>query len=169
VDAEVMLLPSSWGKGIALLAEDNPSSTTASEYIYLPAVPRVRRLTPLQGWEPFSAATSRTRISAFRDFGLNATLKSTETHNDTECYRLEETLSSNPYYSKIESWVATDTALPVERYYNDLPGKLYKSERFEHIVTIQNVPTITTGHSAIFASSWSRRRARSRPGRSGRE
>ena len=64
-------------------------------------------------------------------------------HDDIECYRLEEALANNPYYSKIDSWVATDTGLPVERDYYDLPGKLYKSERFEHIVTIQNIPTIT--------------------------
>lgn len=61
----VMLLPSSWGKGIALLDEDKPSSA-AAEYIYLPAVQRVRRFTPLQAWEPFSGATSRIRTLASR-------------------------------------------------------------------------------------------------------
>jgi hypothetical protein len=40
----VMLLPSSWGKGIALLDEDKPSTTAASEYIHLPAVQRVQRV-----------------------------------------------------------------------------------------------------------------------------
>jgi outer membrane lipoprotein-sorting protein len=139
----VMLLPSSWGKGIALLDEDNPSSSAASEYIYLPAVQRVRRFTPLQGWEPFFGSDFSYQDFSFPRFGLNATLKGKETHNDTESYRLEETLSNNPYYSKIVSWVATETGLPVERNYYDLSGKLYKSERFEHIVTIQNVPTIT--------------------------
>jgi hypothetical protein len=56
---------------------------------------------------------------------------------------LEEALAHNPYYSKVETWVAMDTGLPVERDYCDLGGKLYKSERYEQIVTIQNVPTIT--------------------------
>jgi outer membrane lipoprotein-sorting protein len=139
----VMLLPSSWGKGIALLDEDKPSSTAGSEYIYLPAVQRVRRFTPLQGWEPFFGSDFSYQDFSFPRFGLNPKLKGTEMHNDTECYRLEEALANNPYYSKIESWVATDTGLPVERDYYDLSGKLYKSERYEHIVTIQNIPTIT--------------------------
>ena len=43
-------------------------------------------------------------------------------------------LANNPYFSKIENWVATDTGLPVERDYYDLQGKLYKSERFEQSV-----------------------------------
>ena len=139
----VMLLPSSWGKGIALLDEDKPLSTVASEYIYLPAVQRVRRFTPLQAWEPFFGSDFSYQDFSFPRFGLNAELKGTEMHNDIECYRLEEVLANNPYYSKIETWVATDTSLPVERDYYDLPGKLYKSEHFEHTVTIQNVPTIT--------------------------
>jgi Outer membrane lipoprotein-sorting protein len=139
----VMLLPSSWGKGIALLDEDKPSSTAAAEYIYLPAVQRVRRFTPLQGWEPFFGSDFSYQDFSFPRFGLHPQLKGTEMHNDIECYRFEEALPNNPYYSKIESWVATDTGLPVERDYYDLPGKLYKSERYEHIVTIQNVPTIT--------------------------
>jgi hypothetical protein len=139
----VVLLPSSWGKGIALLDEDNASATAASEYIYLPAVRRVRRFTPLQGWEPFFGSDFSYQDFSFPRFDLSAKLKGTEMHNDIECYRLEETFANNPYYSKIETWVATDTSLPVERDYYDLPGKLYKSEHFEHIVTIQNVPTIT--------------------------
>jgi outer membrane lipoprotein-sorting protein len=139
----VMLLPSSWGKGIALLDEDNPSATAASEYIYLPAVQRVRRFTPLQGWEPFFGSDFSYQDFSFPRLGLNAKLKGTEMRNDTHCYRLEETLTNNPYYSRIETWVATDTGLPVERDYYDLSGKLYKSQSYEHIVTIQNVPTIT--------------------------
>jgi hypothetical protein len=139
----VMLLPSSWGKGIALLDQDKPSSAAASEYIYLPAVQRVRRFTPLQGWEPFFGSDFSYQDFSFPRFALNAELKGSEMHNDIECYKLEEALTNNPYYSKIENWIATDTGLPAERDYYDLSGKLYKSQRYEHIVTIQNVPTIT--------------------------
>jgi len=109
----------------------------------LPAVRRVRCFTPLQGWEPFFGSDFSYQDFSFPQLGLGAKLKGTEMHDDIECYRLEEALANNPYYSKIDSWVATDTGLPVERDYYDLPGKLYKSERFEHIVTIQNIPTIT--------------------------
>ena len=139
----VMLLPSSWGKGIALLDEDNPSLTAAVEYMYLPAVQRVRRFNALQAWEPFFGSDFSYQDFSFPRFSGQVKIQGTENRNGTECYRLEESLANNPYFSKIENWVATDTGLPVERDYYDLQGKLYKSERFEQIVTIQNVPTIT--------------------------
>jgi hypothetical protein len=55
---------------------------------------------------------------------------------------LEVVLANNPLFSKDVTWVATDTGLPVERDYYDLQGKLYKSEHFEKITTIDNIPTI---------------------------
>jgi hypothetical protein len=138
----VMVLPSSWGEGIALLDEDNPSSAGGVEYIYLPAVQRVRRFTWLQAWEPFFGSDFSFQDFSFPRLGGNAKVKGTGMHNGAECYRLEERLANNPYYSKVETWVAADTGLPVERDYYDLSGKLYKTERYEQIVTIQNVPTI---------------------------
>jgi Outer membrane lipoprotein-sorting protein len=138
----VVLLPSSWGEGIALLDEHNPRTKTV-EHIYLPAVKRVRVFTPLQAWEPFFGSDF-----SYQDFSLprpspDVELKGTETHDGIKCYRLEQTLAGNPYYSKADIWVAEDTGLPVERDYYDLQGKLYKTERFERTLTIQNVPTIT--------------------------
>lgn len=51
-------------------------------------------------------------------------------------------LASNPYYSKVVTWVAADTGLPVERDFYDVDGKLFKSERFEKIRTIDKIPII---------------------------
>jgi hypothetical protein len=137
----VILSPSAWGNGIALLDQDKPP--TAVEHIYLPAVQRVRRFTPLQAWEPFFGSDFSYQDFSFPRSAWNVKLQGTESHDGRECYKLEEALAHNPYYSRVETWVATDTGLPVERDYYDLGGKLYKSERYEQIVTIQNIPTIT--------------------------
>jgi len=99
----VMLLPSSWGKGIALLDEDNPSPTAAVEYIYLPAIQRVRRFTALQAWEPFFGSDFSYQDFSFPRLSTHAVLKGTEHRNGTACYRLEESLANNPYYSRIEN------------------------------------------------------------------
>ena len=139
----VMVLPSSWGEGIALLDEDTPSSTSAVEYIYLPAVKRVRRFTWLQAWEPFFGSDFSYQDFSFLRLGAHPKLKGIQIHNGTKCYSLEEAFINNPYYSNVATFVATATGLPVERDYYDLTGKLYKTERYEQIVTIQNVPTIT--------------------------
>jgi len=138
-----MVLPSSWGEGIALLDEDTPSSTSAVEYIYLPAVKRVRRFTWLQAWEPFFGSDFSYQDFSFLRLGAHPKLKGIQIHNGTKCYSLEEAFINNPYYSNVATFVATATGLPVERDYYDLTGKLYKTERYEQIVTIQNVPTIT--------------------------
>jgi hypothetical protein len=138
----VVLLPASWGEGIALLDEDKPPSK-AIEHVYLPGVQRVRNFTPLEAWEPFFGSDFSYQDFSFPRSGSNAKLTGTESHDGTMCYKLKEALANNPYYSRAETWVAKDTGLPVERDYYDLYGKLYKTERYEGIVTIQNIPTIT--------------------------
>jgi Outer membrane lipoprotein-sorting protein len=68
----VMVLASAWGEGIALLDEDKPSSTGAVEYIYLPAVKRVRRFTWLQAWEPFFGSDFSYRDFSFLRLGSSS-------------------------------------------------------------------------------------------------
>jgi hypothetical protein len=63
-------------------------------------------------------------------------------HGGVKAYKLEETLANNPYYSKVTTWVATDSGLPIERDYYDVDGKLFKSEHFEKISMVDNVPTV---------------------------
>ncbi|MGZ5261999.1 MAG: outer membrane lipoprotein-sorting protein [Burkholderiales bacterium] len=63
-------------------------------------------------------------------------------HGGVKAYKLEETLANNPYYSKVTTWVATDTGLPIERDYYDVDGKLFKSEHFEKISMVDKVPTV---------------------------
>ena len=131
------------GREIALLDEDTPPSNAAVEYIWFA---RRSARTPLQLAASLGALFSSDfsyQDFSFLRFGGQTTLKGTQTHNGTECYSLEEALANNPYYSKIETLVATASGLPVERDYYDLTGKLYKIERYEQIVTIQNVLTIT--------------------------
>jgi Outer membrane lipoprotein-sorting protein len=137
----VVLLPPS-AKGVALLDENKPPSG-AVEHIYLPAVQRVRQFTPLQAWEPFFGSDFSYQDFIFPRASDRVKLKGTETHDGAACYRLEEALSKNPYFSKVETWVAIDSGLPVERNYYDLQGKLYKAEHYENVMTIQNIPTIT--------------------------
>jgi hypothetical protein len=136
----VVLKPAD-AKGIALLAKQQPGAVVVL-YSYLPAVRRVRELTPLAGYEPFFGTDFTYEDLSFARFGGHEKLDGTESHNGTQAYKLEEDLANNPYYSKVITWVAVDTGLPVERDLDDVDGKLFKSERFENIKTIDGVPTI---------------------------
>lgn len=143
-DADCMLtvvLKPAGGRGIAFLAKEKPGAM-AVEYSYLPAIRRVREITPLAGYEPFFGTDFTYEDLSFVRLGGQEKLDGTETHNGVKAYKLEEALANNPYFSKAVTWVATDTGLPVERDYYDVDGKLFKSEHFEKITTIGKVPTI---------------------------
>jgi hypothetical protein len=137
----VVLKPAD-AKGIALLAKQQPGAE-AVIYSYLPAVRRVREITPLAGYEPFFGTDFTYEDLSFIRFGGQEKLDGTETHNGTKAYKLEEALTNNPYYSKVITWVAVATGLPLERDLDDVNGKLFLSERFENVKTIDGVPTIT--------------------------
>lgn len=138
----VMLPSSSWGQGIALLDENKPG-ITANEYIYLPSVRRVVRFSPLQAWLPFFGSDFTYQNFSFPKFNATTRLKGIETVDGTKAYVLQESLAQNPYYSKIDTWVAATNGLPIKRVYYDLQGKLYKSEQFGGVLVIQDIPTVT--------------------------
>lgn len=136
----VVLRPTD-ARGLALLAKQKPGAE-AVLYAYLPAVHRVREITPLAGYEPFFGTDFTYQDLSFVRFGGQEKLDGTETHNGTTAYKLEEALANNPYYSKVITWVAVDTGLPVERDLDDVDGKLFLSERFERVEKVDGVPTI---------------------------
>ena len=136
----VVLKPAD-ARGIALLAQQQPG-TVAVQYSYLPAVRRVREITPMAAYEPFFGTDFTYEDLGFVRFGGQEKLDGLETHDGTKAYKLEEPLANNPYYSKVITWVAVDTGLPIERDLDDVDGKLFLSERFEDVKTVDKVPTI---------------------------
>ena len=128
-------------RGITFLAKKNPGAA-AVEYSYLPALRRVREITPVASYEPFFGTDFTYEDLSFVLLGGREKLDGTETLNGAKAYKLEEVLANNPYFSKVVTWVATETGLPVERDYYDLDGRLFKSERFEKITTVEKIPTI---------------------------
>jgi hypothetical protein len=69
-------------------------------------------------------------------------LVGTDTRDGKKVYKLEDHPINSPYYSKVISYVATDTLLPVERDFYDRAGRLYKTEHCT-VETVDGVPTIT--------------------------
>lgn len=138
----VVLMPHSQAPGIALLDEET-SSNTAVEQIYLPAEHRVQQFTPLHGWQPFFGSDFTYQDFSFFRSSAHPKLAGTELHDGVKAYRLEEIPPKNPTYSKIVTWVVVSSGLPLERDYYDVSDKLYKVEAYEKIVPIQGIPTIT--------------------------
>jgi outer membrane lipoprotein-sorting protein len=130
-------------RGIAFLDKEETSSTSTVKYAYLPATRRVLEFTPVEGYDAFFATDF-----SYQDLGFvllgggGEKLVGTEARDGKKVYKLEDHPINHPYYSKVISYVATDSLLPVERDFYDRAGKLFKTELCT-IETVDGVPTMT--------------------------
>jgi len=130
-------------KGIAFLDQERTGGTSSVKYVYLPATKRVLEFTPVAGYDAFFATDF-----SYQDLGFIALggggekLVGTETRDGKKVYKLEDHPINHPYYSKVISYVATDTLLPIERDFYDRAGRLFKSEHCT-LETVDGIPTIT--------------------------
>lgn len=130
-------------RGIAFLDKEETSATSTVKYAYLPATRRVLEFTPVEGYDAFFATDF-----SYQDLGFvllgggGEKLVGTETRDGKKVYKLEDYPINHPYYSKVISYVATDSLLPVERDFFDRAGNLFKTEHCT-IETVDGVPTIT--------------------------
>jgi hypothetical protein len=57
-------------------------------------------------------------------------------------YKVEEAIPQDrAYYSRIVTWVAADSMLPLQKDYYDVAGALWKTEVFEDVSVIDGAPT----------------------------
>jgi hypothetical protein len=130
-------------RGIAFLDKEETSATSTIKYAYLPATRRVLEFTPVEGYDAFFATDfSYQDLGFVRLGGGGEKLIGTETRDGKKVYKLEDHPINHPYYSKVISYVATDSLLPVERDFYDRAGNLFKTEHCT-IETVDGVPTIT--------------------------
>jgi Outer membrane lipoprotein-sorting protein len=130
-------------KGMAFLDREQPGATSAVKYAYLPATRRVLEFTPVEGYDAFFATDfSYQDLGFVRLGGGGEKLVGIETRNGKQVYKLEDHPINHPYYSKVISYVATDTLLPVERDFYDLAGRLFKVEHCT-VEMVNGIPTIT--------------------------
>jgi hypothetical protein len=130
-------------KGMALLDKEQPGGSSAVRYAYLPAAKRAFQLRPLEGYDSFFATDFAYQDLGFvRLGGRGEQLLGAETHDGKKVYKLEDHPINHPYYSKVISYVAEDTLLPVERDFYDHSGRLYKSERCT-VQTVDGIPAVT--------------------------
>jgi outer membrane lipoprotein-sorting protein len=127
-------------KGIAFVIQERTGKPDF-QWLYLPTVRRVRKIVPLGAYQTFLSTDF-----TFGDLGfvsMNSTYKllGTETHADVWCYKLEETPKQQWNYSRVVSWVAAGTFLPVERDFYDPAKQLWKVERYDQVTQEQGIPT----------------------------
>jgi len=127
-------------RGTAYLIEDG-SSDTASQWVYMPFIRRVRKIVAPEAFRAFLNSDFTYSDLGFVDLNAAYTLLGTETIDGNTAYRIQSVPKQQWYYGKIVTLVDGRTFLPIEREYYDLNGTLWKKERWEHITVIDGAPT----------------------------
>jgi hypothetical protein len=128
---------------MAFLDKRKLHGTSTFKYAYLPATKRVLEFSPVEGYDTYFATDFTYQDLGFVALGGGGEkLVGTDTRDGKKVYKLEDHPINSPYYSKVISYVATDTLLPVERDFYDRAGRLYKTEHCT-VETVDGVPTIT--------------------------
>jgi len=130
-------------KGVAFLVWERTDKPDA-EWLYLPAVRRVRKIGPVSAYESFLGTDF-----TFADLGFvnlrdrKFSLLGEETFAGVPAYKVQEVMAGPVfYYSRIVTWVAKDSMLPLQRDYYDAANQLWKTERFQDVAVIDGTPTV---------------------------
>jgi len=128
-------------KGTALLVWERENKP-ASMMIYLPFMRRVRILGPLEQYDSFLGTDFTYADLGFIQLHEGYKLLGREEHAGVRAYKVEEKVPQERlFYSKIITWIAVDSLLPLQRNYYAPNGELWKTELFEDVSVIDGVPT----------------------------
>ena len=117
-----------------------PKNNPIMEWIYSPAVRRVRKLTAIIAYNPFMGTDFTWADFDIKDPGGEHKILGETVTADKKFYDIETIPVENWYYSRIVSRISMDNFLPVQREYYDHTGKIWKVKTFENVVVLKNIP-----------------------------
>lgn len=136
----MVLLEPAEVKGNAFIVWE-PKDTSSVVWTYMPALHRVWELLGVDAYEHFLGTDFTYADLGFVRLHPQYRLLDEEDHGGRRTYKIEETVPrERAYYSRVITWVAKDSMLPLQRDYYDVGGRLWKTELFEES-TIDGVPT----------------------------
>ena len=135
----VMLEPNEV-KGNAYIVWE-PKDKPSVVWTYMPVLRRVRELVGVDAYEHFLGTDFTYADLGFVRLHPQYRLLGEENHDGKKTYKIEESVpKERAYYSRVITWVAKDSLLPVQRDYYDVAGALWKTELFEEEM-IDGAPT----------------------------
>jgi hypothetical protein len=137
----VMLQPKEI-KGSAVLIQERDNGPDV-QWVYLPAVRRVRKLIPVGQFQPFLGTDFTYADLGFipLDDRSMRILGTEDRSGGGTAYKVERIPRNEWYYSRIVDWISADTLLPLQRDYYSPAGDLWKQQYFETVSVIEGVPT----------------------------
>jgi outer membrane lipoprotein-sorting protein len=108
---------------------------------YPPALRRVRKLVPVENYQSFLNTDFAYADLGFVDRHGAYRFLDEEEHDGVQTYKIELVPKQKAFFSRIVTWVATDTMLPLQRDYYDVAGQLWKTMTFGNVKVIEDIPT----------------------------
>ena len=137
----MVLLEPAEVKGNAYVMWEPKDNQPSAVWTYMPLLRRVRELIGVDAYEHFLGTDFTYADLGFIRLHPQYRLVSEEEHEGRPAYQIEEAVpKERAYYSRIITWVAKDSLLPLQRDFYDVAGVLWKTETFE-VSTIDGVPT----------------------------
>ncbi|MDX9786538.1 MAG: outer membrane lipoprotein-sorting protein [Desulfobacterales bacterium] len=134
----IVLLEPKEVKGVSYLLHKFNASEI-EQWSYFPYIGRVRQISGASVYDSFLGTDFN-----FSDLGYSHRngvhkLLGEETLDGALTYKIETISQAKPvFYSRIVSWVAKDSFLPLRQDYYDAAGRLWKRQLYENITNINN-------------------------------
>ncbi len=129
-------------KGSAMLTAPTPDTQTLSLWLYSPEEQRARTFSPLEADRHFLTTDFN-----FEDIAMTTrtteppSLLGSEMHEQQLVWKVQTQPVIDRYYSRMVTWIADETRLPLKREYYDRGGKLWKVVKYREQI-IDTIPTI---------------------------
>jgi len=138
----VMLVPDDVkGMGYLIMERENQPDVM---YVYIPSMRRTREISGLvDRYASFFGTDFTYSDLGFINLNGEYRVLGEEACEGVDAYKVEEKVPVQPaaYYSKIITWVAKDSMLPLRRDYYAPSGDLWKTELFKDVSVVDGVPT----------------------------
>jgi hypothetical protein len=126
-------------RGIAILFQDRGTKPDR-QWVYVPAVRRVREISRPETYQAFLNTDF-----TFADLGFVSPreryeLLGRESRDGVQAYKVQAVPHEQWYYSRIVTWVAADSWLPLRREFHDPAGLVWKVETWGDVTRIDDVP-----------------------------
>jgi hypothetical protein len=131
----VMLSPKDV-QGVSWLAHEGAPGASDEQWVYLPSIRRVRKLTGGSAYEAFLGSDFTYSDLGFETVHARYELVGTETKDGMDAFPADRW-----YYQRVVTLVNPRSMLPIERSYYDSTNALWKTERFEQVTTIDGIAT----------------------------
>jgi outer membrane lipoprotein-sorting protein len=136
----VMLEPADI-RGNSLLIGERERQADDVMWWYSPPLRRVRALVPVDTYKRFLDTDFTYADLGFVSRQGTYVLQDEEEHKGVRAYRIGFVPQEPWYYSRIITWVAVDSLLPLQSDFYDQAGRLWKQEFFEEVTLINDKPT----------------------------